>query len=309
MIETAERIIKVKKPSIIVMHDEYGALQMSFLYASKKFKISTLSLQHGTIYQNAFAYTHKDSDINNDVTELDFPLPDRMCVWSESAKNALITSAKFPITVPIVTGDPKMNSLNKNKFKREKILKNFKIPSDKKIILFATENLPSNEERDLISHTIFESISMIKDCFFIVKVHPNETDISKYHKIAEKFKVSSYMIIKDANPYELIHVSDIVIISYSTVGLEAMRMSKPVISLNLMGYHDESIIIKNNLASIVRTKKELIPTITELLVDQNKEKIEYAKNFAEQELGSIYQDATEKIVKNILELKNSENRF
>ena len=36
MIETAMKITDVKKPSKIIMHDEYGALQLSALYAAKK---------------------------------------------------------------------------------------------------------------------------------------------------------------------------------------------------------------------------------------------------------------------------------
>ena len=307
MIETAKRIVETKRPSEIVMHDEYGALQLSFLYASKKFKISTLSLQHGAIFQNIFAYSHRDEDINNDKNELNFPLPDKMCVWSESARKALITSAKFLSSSLIVTGDPQMDFLNdiKKEFNRKKILEKFKIPSEKKIILFATENLTSLEERDLVSDTVFESMSNLTDYFLIIKIHPNETDFLIYQKIAEKFNISSYVILKDVSLYELFHVCDLVIVSFSTVGLEAMRVLKPVISLNLMGIHNEAIIIKNNFVIEVRMKNELIPAIMKCFENQNNENIQSSKIFAEQELGKIGRNATKMIVQNILDLKNS----
>jgi len=307
MIETTKRIVEIKKPSEIVMHDEYGALQISFLYASKKLNIPTLSIQHGTIYENGFAYTHNDKDFNNDRNELNFPLPDKMCVWSESAKKVLINSAKFPSASLVITGDPKMDFFNyaKKEFNREKILKKFKIPSKKKIILFATENLPNLEERKLIANAVLESMSNLTDFFLVIKVHPNEFDFSIYQKMAEKFNISSYLILKDVNLYELIHVSDLVLVSFSTVGLEAMRMSKPVISLNLMGIHNETVIIKNNLAIEIKMKNELIPAIMKCFENKNNEKIQSSKIFAEKELGKIEGDAAELIVQNILDLKTS----
>jgi len=262
MIETSERIIEIKRPSKIVMHDEYGALQLSFLYASKKYKIPTLSIQHGIVYDDAFAYTHTNEDINNDRNELNFILPDKMCVWSENTKKVLINSAKFSPMSLAVTGDPKKDYF-KNALKeinREKILKNLNIALDKKIVLFATENLPNSEEKMVMANAVIESMSELSEFFLIIKMHPNEEDESIYQKIAEKFDNTSYLILKDANLYELIHVSDLVIISYSTVGLETMIMSKPVISLNLMGLHDESSMIKNNLVVEIREKNELIPT-------------------------------------------------
>jgi len=306
MIETATRILETKKPSEIIMHDEYGALQLSTLYAAKKNGIPTLSLQHGTIYDDVFAYTHNDEDINNNKNELNFALPNKMCVWSESAKDALIKSAKFPPTSVVVTGDPKMDFFEKaiKNYSREKILRNSSIPQEKKIILFATENLPNLEEKMMIANSVFESMSDLSEFFLVIKMHPNESNWLIYEKIAKKYGISSYLILKDISLYELIHASDLVIISYSTVGLEAMRMLKPVISLNLMGLHNESNIIKNDLSIEVREKGELIPAILKCIDNKNEKKIQSAKIFAENELGIIDGKATERVISHILQLKN-----
>ena len=117
--------------------------------------------------------------------------------------------------------------------------------------------------------------------------------------------ISSYVILKDVSLYELFHVCDLVMVSFSTVGLEAMRVLKPVISLNLMGIHNEAIIIKNNFVIEVRMKNELIPAIMKCFENQNNENIQSSKIFAEQELGKIGRNATKMIVQNILDLKNS----
>jgi len=305
MIETTTRILEIKKPSEIIMHDEYGALQLSTLYAAKKNGIPTLSLQHGTIYDDVFAYTHNDEDINNNKKELNFVLPDKMCVWSENAKNALIKSAKFPPNSVVVTGDPKMDFFEKTikKYSREKILRNSSIPQEKKIILFATENLPNLEEKIMIANSVFESMSNLSEFFLVIKMHPNESNWAIYEKIAKKFDITSYLILKDISLYELIHASNLVIVSYSTVGLEAMRMSKPVISLNLMGLHNESNIIKNDLAIEVREKSELIPSILKCIENKNEGKIQRSKIFAELELGKIDGKAVNRVIDQILQLK------
>ena len=306
MIEASKKIIDIKNPSELVMHDEYGAIQISLLYAAKNKQIPTLSLQHGLIYEDAFAYTHNIEDFNNKISELNFVLPDTMCVWSERSKSALVDSAKFYPESIIITGDPRTDNLDNiiKHFERKKVLRKFNIPADKKIILFATENLPNLKERELIAKTVFKAMSKLSEFFLVVKLHPSEFDSSLYQKITDELNIKSCLILKDVNIYEIIYSSDLVIISYSTVGLEAMRMSKPVISLNLMGLHDESIIIKNNLAVEVKNENKLIPSIMECTKDQNKNKIEDVRIFAENELGKMTGSASEKIIQEILKLKN-----
>jgi hypothetical protein len=306
MIEASKKIIDVKKPSELVMIDEYGALQISLLYIAKNMHIPSLALQHGVIYDDAFAYTHNIEDFNNKKSELNFVLPDKMCVWSERSKNALINSAKFYPDSIIVTGDPKTDNFEslKKYSKHEKIFHELKIPKDKKIILFATENLPNLKEMELVAKTVLKTVSEMTEFFLLIKLHPNEFDSFLYQKIVNELNIKSYLILKDVNLYEIIQVSDLVIISYSTVGLEAMRMSKPVIALNLMGLHNESVIIKNNSELEIKNINELITSIMQFTKNPNNQKIEEYKNFAEQEIGKITGNAAEKITQEILKLKN-----
>ena len=65
------------------------------------------------------------------------------------------------------------------------------------------------------------------------------------------------------------------------------------------------LIIKNNLTVEVRTKNELIPAIMKCFENQNNQSLKNSKIFAEQELGKTDENATKKIVQNILNLKNS----
>jgi len=307
LIETAKKIIEHEQPQIIVMHDEYGALQLAFLKAAKEKGIPTVSLQHGLITDNLLPYFHKLEHIKNKNKSLIFPLPDRMCVWSEESRKNLLEKGNFPPSIPIVTGDPKVDFLSKviKSFDVDEIRKKLKIKEGKRIILFATENLPKKEEQEIIAKSVISTFKSLKDVHLIIKPHPNELDISLYQNLISKFELLEYSIITDINLYELLFVSDLVILSYSTVGVEAMRMGKPVISLNLLGLHDDALIIQKNAAVVVRNSDELLPTIKQYLNSKFSQKlIENGKIFAEKELGEIDGNAANRIVDQILQLKN-----
>jgi len=308
-IEVARKILEIEKPSAIVMHDEYGALQLSLIRAAKKNGVPTIALQHGLSSDGQVQYIHKPEHVANQNSDLSFPLPDKMCVWSQSAKKNLIELGNFPSSIPTVTGDPKLDFLPKmiTKLNFEEIIKKLDIPKNKKIILFATENIPKKEEKILIAKTVLNTMKELPNCHLVIKVHPNELDFSFYREIARNVNLSKFSLFRDVNLYELLYVSDVVIVSYSTVGVEAMRMKKPVIALHLMGLHDNVSYVKRNMASVVRSEEELLSTIKKSLESKYVEnKIEEAKVFSEQELGPIDSRATEKIVQIILELNDRE---
>ena len=304
LIETAKKIVKIQSPSIILMHDEYGALQISLLKVAKTNNIPTISLQHGVISENLISYYHKPEHIKNKNPDLIFPIPDKICVWSEIAASNLINFGNFPVEAISITGDPKLDFLSneENFFNFEKIIKKIGVLSGKKIILFATENFPLREEKILVTKCVFNAVKELKNCFLIIKMHPNELDISFYHKMAEEYKLTEYVILTDYNLYEILYVSDLVILSYSTVGLEAMKMKKTVISLNLLGLHDDSPLIKNEIAFVVRNWNELLPTIQKCLNSiDNQKNIEKAQDFAERQLGKIDGKAVDRIIDLILQ--------
>jgi len=308
LIETSKVILNLVKPSVIIMHDEYGALQLSIINAAKKLGIPTISLQHGLITDNLLPYVHKPEHVKNNNQDLIFPLPNKMCVWSKNVKENLMRFGNFPSSIPIVTGDPKVDFLPNamKSFDSSEIKRKYKIPEEKKIILFATENLPKKEERDFVAKTVISTMKNLKNSHLIIKPHPNETDLTLYTNLIEEQKLTeSSSIIKESNLYELLYISNLVILSYSTVGVEAMRMNKPVISLNLMDLHDDALMIRKNVVVVVRKIDELLPAIEKHLEPKySKKLIEEGKIFAEKELGVLDGKATERIIDQILQLKN-----
>ena len=135
-------------------------------------------------------------------------------------------------------------------------------------------------------------------------MHPNETDFTFYRNLAYESEIKNISIVQNFNLYELFHISDVVVVAYSTVGDEAMRMKKPVIALNLLGLHDDEPIIKNEKALIVRNQNDLVPSIKKCLETNTIEKmIDAAFISAEQEIGVVNGNAADLIANLVIELK------
>jgi CDP-glycerol glycerophosphotransferase (TagB/SpsB family) len=294
------------------MHDEYGTLQLCLIKEAKKRNIPTIAIQHGVNTETWISYVHNPEHINGKNSNLNFPIPDHLCVWSENAKSNLIKYGNFPSSTPIVTGDPKSDFLSEaiKNFDSKQIKLSIKIPNDKKIILFATQKLPNPKEKDLITNSIFRAMSQLENSFLVVKVHPNESDLTYYENIAKKLNIKNFLILQSHNLYELIFISDAVIVSYSTVGIEAMRLKKPVISMNMMALHDDDPLIQSGIPFIVQNEMELIPIIKKCFEsDQIMKMLDDQKFFAEKELGKFDGNASSRILELILKIKKDNHTY
>ncbi len=300
-IEAADKILEAEKPLAVIMHDEYGAIQMSLINAAKKKGIPTISLQHGMIYSDHLSYVHELSHVQGKNPDTLFPLPDRMCVWSESAKQILLKVGNFPPAVPVVTGDPRVDYLHKarSSFDRKKITRGLGVPDDKKIVMFATDNLQAADEKILVAKSVFRAVKTLPECFLIIKVHPNEEDHVFYHKLAEGMELPETVVVKNVNLYELLYISNVVVVAFSTVGAEALRMGKPVVSLNLTRPHDVPFI-KKNMAEVVRSADAVAASLRKCL-DEEVVGEERRKKFAEEELGAVDGHATDRVIKVVLD--------
>ncbi len=66
----------------------------------------------------------------------------------------------------------------------------------------------------------------------MIKLHPYEKDVSFYTSIAQKLKFSRLRIVQDFDLYLLLHLSDIIVTCFSTVGSETVYFYKPLIILD-----------------------------------------------------------------------------
>jgi hypothetical protein len=221
----------------------------------KKFSIkSSVALADGEILENISLQISKKNKIKNfsllpvivppHAILTDWFHAEKIFVSGNDGVNSLINLG-YDKNRLIITGNPLYDyTKNIDQNKSKSILKNqFKIDDSKKLIVIGTGEYHKNDE-------IWMS-KLIKFCNqnnfeIIIKMHPkwkgrNEgLNLSKIRKECEQEK---FLISYDINIRTVLSAADLLITDYSNIGLEAICLDKPVITINF---------IKENLNDIVK---------------------------------------------------------
>ncbi|MEN6552516.1 MAG: CDP-glycerol glycerophosphotransferase family protein [Methanobacterium sp.] len=230
------------KPDLIVVGDDRGpsAVRADLLYAKHEC-VPIVEIQHGVYRIDKAMAT---------------PISNKIFVWGESTKPALLEAGASGDQME-VTGSPKYDSLVHK-------LKNHLKPADNdniKTLLFATQPLPGNLNSRIINEIslMLEKTDNIK---LIVKPHPSE-NTDYYKSITKQF--SQKISVKDSgdNIIDLLLDADVLINLFSTVGLEAAILEKPMVCVNL--YNQKIVYIESGVALEVKNLKDLKSKINDIL--------------------------------------------
>lgn len=99
--------------------------------------------------------------------------------------------------------------------------------NDKKIVLYASQQ---TEHRKLIFEDLVSCFSQSSNKILVIKPHPNE-DVEFMKDAISLLPYKNILIITNTEIRKLIKIADVVITQFSTCGLEAILMDKPVIVL------------------------------------------------------------------------------
>ncbi len=230
-----EAFFEKNRPKQIIQVYETGAYAKAFEVVAKKLKIKTIGIQHGmwaTIIPPE--YLHKNIQSNNNP--LGHPIPDLTCVFGEYDKKLLVEKGNYPPEKILVTGnlslfylDKIKNSLDKNFLMEKYHIENKQVifvPLSSRIYYAAKHKA----EVILLNHLF----SLFKDDstkVFLIRPHPgdkfNQQELSKLCP-------SKNFICSELSLFEDIFVSDLVVLTYSTVGLEATLFNKPVFYVSIL---------------------------------------------------------------------------
>ena len=180
---------------------------------------------------------------------------------------------------PIVTGCPRFDIYINNKAKnsKEKICKLLGLDINKRLIVFASQgdmskasfpnyHLNFNQHKDVFC-AVIKSVENFQNAQLVFKLHPGESIYGLQNVLGDKIG-SNIRIIENISLLDLLKSCDILIMGFSTVGLEAMILNKPVISVNLLSAPLYEGPFANSGAVIeVRTSKDIAPTIQKVLYD------------------------------------------
>ena len=224
-----EEFFEKHKPKQIIQVYETGPYAKAFEVVAKKLKIKTIGLQHGmwaTITPPE--YLHKN--IQDKSNPLGHPIPDITCVFGDYDKKILTENGNYPEKNIAVTGNLSLFYLDKIKKSIDKktILKNYNIENKQVILIPLSSRLyyaGKHKAEFILLEKLFSSFGDDPEKIFLVRPHPGD----KFdQQTLSKLCPSKNFICSNLSVFEDIFVSDLIVLTFSTVGLEATLFNKPV---------------------------------------------------------------------------------
>jgi len=204
-------------------------------------------------------------------------LVDKIAVTGEFARDILIKCG-VDKGMLVVTGRPAYDALVRAEehFEKDEICRRLGLDPTRRILVYTTENLPPSESEGMV-YAICKAVKENSGLQFMVKVHPSELDLSMYRRVTEDVGVDA-LITRDANIYEVLYVSDVVITGFSATALDAMMLDKLVITVNFTGLEDPLPFAESGAAIGVYEEKDFVPAISRALYEEDaREKLREAR--------------------------------
>ncbi len=234
----------------------------------------------------------------------------KMAVFGEVSKEFMIQHETESNRL-FVTGSIFYDQLLNRKDFRSKsdICKLLNLDNDKCIITLATQAvvelrlMPLKEWMAHIS-IITEALNRFSDVQLVIKLHPAEKE-DKYKYMLSDMKID-VKIVKDTDFHSLLKASDTLLTESSTVGLDAMILGIPVITMNFTGRPDVIPYASSGAAIGVKNQKELTIAIKNALYDEDTRKSLEVKRdeFLEDYLYKLDGLSSERVVNLIIEMIN-----
>lgn len=274
-------LLEKYQPSIVILLNEISLLDRLMGLVCTFAGIPSISIQHGLFI--GYAY-HKLAT-------------DKVIVWGEEPKLFWEQAGCAPERVVSVgaLGHEKWAALNTSNSQVSQV--------GRPQILFLGQNpaaFITHETHSKTVQAVFRAIKMLPEYDFVVKPHPAENSDPYYQAYQDHSTISNGEIITDGAVEDAILSSDLVITVFSTAGLEAMLLGKPVIVLNLS--QEPSIAPYVSAAKLVETENSLPKEIINILEDQNLRHSlinagsEYAKSYLGEMDGQSVRRAVQAII-------------
>ncbi|MBU2472548.1 UDP-N-acetylglucosamine 2-epimerase [Patescibacteria group bacterium] len=224
-LEAGYNLLKSLQPKGIIVLSDQRLIEVSLGLLAKELHINSVLVSPHTVLSA--------DQINR------YNITNRICVPGKySYQNLLklgISKSKL-----IISGEPQFDYCNNqvNKINLSNIFNKLNISKkNKQILLLAS--FPSNWsipliEKKIVFKTIYSAIERLSSKYLlIIKPHPGE-DRNRLLQELKEWKISNVIVTDNTKIelFELLHISDVVAITWSMMGLEAIMYNKPVIVVN-----------------------------------------------------------------------------
>lgn len=232
LMDKIEEFFTLNPPKLLVQVYETGPYAKCFEFVAKRKRIKTVGIMHGIIYNGHPDYMHKEILQNN--FPLGNPIPDKMLVYGEYFKKILTEKGNYPPENISIISNPTFSNISEflNSNNQNDLLQKFKLP-DVKIVLFPLTfrfDLSTENKEKFLLDKIFEQLKDNKDILFLIRARPGDTTTeSKFNEFYPdtNFKLSKGSLSED------ILISDIVVTTYSSVGVDSVFFEKPIIFVDI----------------------------------------------------------------------------
>lgn len=257
-LQAAEILIKKIEPQAIIFVSDARFLERSLSLIAKKHKISRILSSPNMIIDKILVNNYDTGDI--------------ICVSGKNIKRELIKIGIDKEKI-FITGDPRYDNIPQKikSLHKEAICQKYHLSLNKKKILLLSlysSNFIPVEEKKLFFQSSYAALQKIKNTELIIKPHPNES-LDLLEEQIKQWKIKNATIIS-GDLYELLFVSDLVLMIWSMAGFEAQIMKKPVIAVNFLNKNYNDYIPYGEKGGGIEIKKpeNLYPAIKKLLEDK-----------------------------------------
>lgn len=260
-VDIAYDLLERKDIDIIVVQNDVTELRKVFVQVGKKLGIRSTVIQHGMI---GHPIACLPLSANN------------FFAWGKINKEWLLARGA-PARKIYITGCPRFD---REYVQSDKITDQEKGNLSKRCIVFAPQHQNINTNFANLHVSSYELEEYFKDIIktvkklavpLIIKLHPADQNASLHRKIALKIArdlKADVKVIKKANLKSIISECSALITFSSTVGLEAMLLGKPVISLWNSGKSAVANYVSQDSAIIVKSASELENVLRKILEDK-----------------------------------------
>ncbi|OIO62560.1 hypothetical protein AUJ69_02770 [Candidatus Woesearchaeota archaeon CG1_02_47_18] len=254
-IEIARSFLRRERIDCVIAISENAAWS-NFIFASRLEGTPCIGVQHGAIFSRNISYMFHKDETTLGYDETRCPLADKTAVYGPYYKKLLVNEGHYPKGSILVSGQVRTDLIahRKQLYSREGFIRREGLPENARIILYASipDAIITREQRSLGAEAILSAVSRLRNVFLIVKMHPAEADATLYRELASRFRVNNLkMVPASSDLYEQLDASELLVTTNSTVSLEAVLFSKPVVLLNMVCDFDSMDLARNGLAAVV----------------------------------------------------------
>ena len=177
---------------------------------------------------------------------------DKIAVWGDEMHEWFVGHGTDPARL-VTTGQPRYDGFIEYEKRKDYLKAGLGIEKDKKVVLYAASRLPGEMKT---VETALDAIRQRKDTIFVIKPHPTDRP-DAYERLLNTRPDQPSMVVSGRNIFEMLAICDIVLLLFSTVGLEAVLAGKPLVAVSDFAGRSNDNYVASGVALKADTAQEL----------------------------------------------------